>query len=95
MVSGGAIGTVGQDEPIANKRSAERQRMFKAGKIVFNQGASVIDCTVRNVSRTGAMLTVLNAVAVPQEIELRWDGKVQLCIVVWRKTDGLGVRFSA
>ena len=68
--------------------------MFKAGKIVFNQGGSVIDCTVRNVSRTGATLDVQSAVTVPQKFELCWDGNVQRCTVVWRKMDCLGVRFN-
>ena len=55
-----------QDEPVANKRSSDRRRMLKTGKIIFSQGGSVIDCTVRNVSTTGATLNVQNAVAVPE-----------------------------
>ena len=85
---------MGQDEPITNKRISDRRRMLKAGKIVFSQGGSVIDCTVRNVSRTGATLNVQNAVAVPEKFELRWGGNAQRCTVVWRKMDGLGVRFD-
>lgn len=85
---------MGQDESIANKRIGDRRRMLKAGKIVFSRGGSVIDCTVRNVSRTGATLNVQNAVAVPEKFELRWGGNAQRCTVVWRKMDGLGVRFD-
>src|ERR1700721_2169755 len=90
-----AIATVGQDESIANKTIRDRRRTLKAGKIVFSQGGSVIDCTVRNVSRTGAMLDVQNAVTAPQEFELCWDGNVQRCTVVWRKVASLGVKFGA
>ena len=68
--------------------------MFKAGKIVVNQGVSVIDCSVRNISEIGAMLTVQNAVTVPREFELRWDDNVKRCTVVWRKMDRLGIRFD-
>jgi hypothetical protein len=85
---------VAQDETITNKRSSDRRRIFKAGEIVLNQGGSIINCTVRNVSRTGAMLKVQNEVTVPQEFVLRWDGNVQHCTAVWRKKDGLGVRFD-
>jgi len=85
---------MGQDEPIENKRISDRHRMLKAGKIVFGQGGSLIDCTVRNVSKTGATLNVQNAVTVPQKFELRWDGNVQRCTVFWRKMDSLGVRFD-
>jgi len=87
-------GTVGQDEPITNKRFSDRRRIFKSGRIVFSQRRAVIDCTVRNVSQTGAMLQVGNSVTVPQEFELWWDGNVQRCIVVWRKKDALGVKFD-
>jgi hypothetical protein len=85
---------MGQDEPVANKRFSSRRRLLKAGKIVFGQGGSVIDCTVRNVSRTGATLKVQNAIAVPKKFELRWDGTAKRCTVVWRKMDCLGVTFD-
>jgi hypothetical protein len=81
-----------KDEPSENKRSTDRRRVFKAGKIVIGQGVSVFNCTVRNVSETGAMLTVPNAITLPEQFELRWDGNVRQCVVVWRKTDSLGVR---
>ena len=55
---------------------------------------SVLDCTVRNVSETGAMLEVLSALAVPREFELRWGNNAQRCIVVWRKLDRVSVKFE-
>src|SRR5699024_8572111 len=42
-----------------------RRRVFKAGKIAFNQGRSTIDCTVRTLSDTGAGLDVDNTADVP------------------------------
>ena len=85
---------MGEDEAIANKRVSDRRRMLKSGRIVFSQRSTVIDCTVRNVSKTGAMLRVANSVTVPQEFELWWDGNVQRCTVLWRKRDALGVKFD-
>jgi hypothetical protein len=79
---------------MAEKRTTERRRTLRAGKIVLNEGSSVIDCTVRNTSKTGAQIGVPNAVTVPEEFELRWDGNAQRCIVIWRKPDRIGVKFA-
>jgi hypothetical protein len=79
---------------MSDKRATDRRRVFKGAKIVFNQGNSVVDCTVRNVSATGALVNVVNAMAVPQDFELRWDNKVRFCSVAWRKMDSLGIKFD-
>jgi hypothetical protein len=78
---------------MAEKRDSERRRALRAGKIVLNKGGSVIDCTVRNISKTGAQIGVLSVVTMPEEFELRWDGNVQRCKVVWRNPDRIGVKF--
>ena len=39
-----------------DKRSARRMRVLKDGKIVTMNNLSVIDCTVRDLSETGARL---------------------------------------
>jgi hypothetical protein len=77
-------------------RSTERHRTLKAGKIVFKQhyGLTVIDCVVRNVSVTGAAISVPNAVKVPEEFELRFDGQTRTCKVAWRRLERLGVKFE-
>jgi hypothetical protein len=85
---------MGGDEPVENKRIGDRRRTLKAGKIVFNRGGSVIDCTMRNVSKPGATLCLPNAVTVPQKFELRWGDNVRRCTVIWRKMGRLGVRFD-
>ncbi len=45
------------------KRIAQRHRVLKAGTIEFNGGG--IDCTLRNVSETGAALDVTSPVGIP------------------------------
>lgn len=80
---------------MAERRTSERRRVFKAGKIVFNQAYSVIDCAVHDLSRNGALISVLSALTIPQKFELRWDGHTQRCTVVWRKLDGVGVAFDS
>ena len=56
--------------------------------------SSVIDCTVRNISDTGALIAVENAAVAPERFELEIDGNTRRCIVVWRKLGSLGVRFE-
>jgi hypothetical protein len=75
------------------RRTDERRRVLKAGKIVWNEGGSVLDCTLRNVSKTGALLGVVNAVAA-EKFELHWGGTTQHCMVVWRKLDRIGIKFA-
>ena len=38
------------------KRREPRTRTLKTARIVFNDGGSVIDCVVRNLSSQGALL---------------------------------------
>jgi hypothetical protein len=78
---------------MAERRTGYRQRVLKTGKIIFNGSASVIDCAVRNVSESGACLMVVNAVVVPAEFTLQWDGGSRFCSVVWRQINRLGVEF--
>lgn len=51
-------------------RGAPRNRVLKGGKIVFNEGRSVISCTVRNLSASGALLKVDTVVGVPNEFHV-------------------------
>jgi hypothetical protein len=50
------------------RRAAKRQRVFKAGTIEF--AGSEVDCTIRNLSPTGAALEVENATVIPHQITL-------------------------
>lgn len=73
-------------------RASPRKRVFKAAKIVIDAN-SVLDCTLRNVSETGACLVVENALAVPDEFKLLFDDRSTSCNVTWRHLDRVGVRF--
>jgi hypothetical protein len=78
---------------MTESRTNQRHRVLKAGKIAFNGGASVLDCTIRNISETGACLVVVNAVAVPQEFDLLPDDTSRRCDALWRKPNRVGVKF--
>lgn len=79
---------------LADNRISPRRRVIKGGKIIFNQRNSVIDCTVLNVSQTGALVSVAQITSVPDAFELRWEDKVRLCTIVWRKFNTFGVSFE-
>jgi hypothetical protein len=47
---------------------APRRRMFKAGTIEFGGGG--MDCTIRNISETGAALEVVTPLFIPDRFTL-------------------------
>ena len=75
-------------------KTASRRRLLKAGKISFGGGA--IDCTVRNLSETGAALEVSSPVGIPEQFTLviEADHIHVPCRVVWRKDTRIGVHFE-
>jgi hypothetical protein len=75
------------------RRRAQRHRTLKAGKILLHHGASVIDCTIKNLSPEGALIAVENAVTLPAEFDLEFDGEKHHCTIAWRRIDRLGVKF--
>jgi hypothetical protein len=73
------------------KRIARRNRVLKAGTIEF--GGGEIDCTIRNISETGAVVTPL---FIPDRFTLVVPSE-QLkrpCHVVWRKEKWMGIAFD-
>lgn len=77
------------------RRKILRHRVLKAGKIAFNRGA-VIDCTVRNLSKSGARLDVASQFGVPDQFVLliEREGLRYSCHVEWRKENQIGVSFQ-
>ena len=70
---------------------------MRAGKILFNDKRSVIDCMVRNVSRNGACLLVAGVVGVPTAFELKIEGEgaSRPCKIVWHTQNRIGIEFSS
>ena len=77
-------------------RKAQRRRVLKTAKIIFNGKSSVIDCTVRNLSADGALLIVPSTMGIPADFELVLDGESRpiFCRKVWQRERQLGVLFS-
>jgi hypothetical protein len=75
-------------------RHDARHRVLKVGTVDFN--GCTIDCTVRNLSLTGAAIEMANQQEIPDKFTLVVPGdKLYLpCHVVWRKAYRIGVRFD-
>ena len=73
-------------------RIAARQRVLKRGTIEFDGGA--IDCTVRNISATGAALDVTSPIGIPVRFNLVTERNQLPCRIVWRKEKRIGVTFE-
>ncbi|MBL0406313.1 PilZ domain-containing protein [Microvirga aerilata] len=52
------------------RRSSRRWNTFLNGRIVFNNRCSVLSCTVRDLSETGARISFADVSALPEEFEL-------------------------
>jgi hypothetical protein len=84
----------GCDVNATEKRALNRHRVLKAATIEF--GGSAIDCTLRNLSATGAALCVPSPLGIPDKFDLvvSRDALRFACRVVWRKAERIGVRFE-
>ena len=80
--------------PMEEKRIARRNRVLKAGTIEFGGGA--IDCTIRNLSETGAAIEVVSPLYIPDRFTLfvQSDHSRRRCRVIWRKARRIGVAFD-
>lgn len=80
----------------SNRRNP-RRRILKRGIIAYSGRHLTFECAVRDLSDQGAKLIVTDHRQVPDSFELlvELDGFEADCEVVWRRSDTLGVRFTA
>jgi PilZ domain-containing protein len=78
------------------KRKEPRTRTLKKARIVFNEGRSVIDCVVRNLSAHGALLVVHSLLGVPDtfELHIESDGSRRVAHTIWKREGKIGVEFQ-
>jgi hypothetical protein len=76
------------------RRKALRQRTLKTATLVFNKRQSVITCTLRSQSSTGALLVLPSIVGTPSHFEVCIDGVYRSARVVWRSEITLGVKWT-
>jgi hypothetical protein len=78
-----------------DKRQSTRTRTLLQGRVVFNNRFSLIECTVRDLSGTGAHIVFSHPVTLPPELELEIPKKA-LCRrakVMWSDGKSHGLMF--
>ena len=77
-----------------DKRNLRRARVLKAGTISF--GGSAISCTVRNLTKSSAMLDVASPLGIPRGFALviPSDDARHECRIIWITDRRIGVRFD-
>ena len=76
-------------------RRSERVRSLLRARIVFNNGSSTVDCTVKNISSHGAKIAIAHSLSVPAEFDLEVPqrGRTFRAKMMWRAADSIGVEF--
>ena len=82
---------------MSDLRLAARRPSLLGARIEFNNRSSTLDCTVRDLSRTGARLALAGRSDVPDEFDLWIEDRNQRyrAQVRWRRLTLLGVEFVA
>jgi hypothetical protein len=82
------------ERDMEERRKETRRRILKAGKIMIDS-KSIFDCTVRNLTDTGASLELGSPVGIPDAFELYIpiDNLTHKCRVSWRQERKIGVQF--
>lgn len=77
------------------KRTEQRHRVLKHGMLAFRGGGGV-DCTVRNLSSSGARIDITNPVGMPESFMLviEADHFLRHCHAVWSSAQRIGVAFD-
>lgn len=82
-------------ETAEDRRRSPRNRTFVGGQLIFNQRRSTLDCTVRNLSETGAMVRLSDTVTLPEIVELYLPVKREshMARIRWRDRESSGLEF--
>ena len=86
----------GEGPAAPSRRAASRQRVLLGGKLVYGAGDFSTDCTIRDLTETGARVLMKSDIPVPDEvwlIHLR-TGVAYRAVAAWRKPKELGLRFE-
>jgi PilZ domain-containing protein len=76
----------------SDRRDTPRRKMLKVGRTYWANGDS-IECSVRNLSESGAQLQVRGTIPNIFDLVIGDDQFRRSCCVVWRNAERVGVRF--
>jgi CheY-like chemotaxis protein len=92
-ISDGQDDAAGQADG-GHQRDSVRHKILKAGKIIYRNASCVMDCTILNISASGACIQPADAFDDPEPFTLKINnGPTRRCEVRWRSGGKLGVRF--
>ena len=78
----------------SEQRNSKRVSTLKKGKIIFDDGHCVVECTIRNTSETGAGVQLPGFVELPPTFMLAIEGGAKRpCAVAWSSNEKLGVHY--
>ena len=80
----------------SDSRKSARRRTLKAGKVILPNGA-VIDCSIRDMSETGARLEFAAVIVLPPQFDLLIvSSETRIAAeLVWHRALSAGVRFRS
>jgi hypothetical protein len=95
--AGAATASPAQAPRPEDSRSARRNRVLMDGAVVYAQGARSLDCTIRDLSETGARVRLSGPEPVPEQIMLiqMRTGIAYEATVAWARGRDLGLTFVA
>ncbi len=75
------------------RRRERRQIAYLGAEVTFNQKRSGMDCLVRNIAPSGALVTFADRTPFPEELELHIPqrGRSFRGTVIWRSLDCAGL----
>lgn len=78
------------------QRQNIRMKTFLRGRIIFNGGASSMDCLIRDLSASGARLEISESSALPEVFDLYVQNRdaTHRATLRWRRDGGVGVTFD-
>jgi hypothetical protein len=81
--------------PHGERRPDRRRRSLLGGRVAFDDGKKVFDCTIRDVSSGGARITIPESETIPPRFHLinMRDRVVHECAVAWLKGGEAGLTF--
>ena len=86
--------TVSKDANSSDRRRSERKKVLRGAKIIYNGGHCTLDCSIVDLSETGACLVLPTLVPLPENITLMLDDeRKRPAEIVWSASNRLGVRF--
>jgi hypothetical protein len=75
-------------------RTAPRIAARQRGKAVIGGSRGELDCTIRDLSATGARISFMNPTFLPRQFRLQFDDQDQKVTVMWQAGVLAGVRFQ-